>query len=230
MQTLVLSEYEPRRHQTDDVLRAFNRDTHQLAALLLGAMGFAILMMGIFTREREPNAADLPGTELLTSRDLLPNANPPMLSQVGTLNSGSSVREAASELTSKKGPVFADTPLQENSFPQMEVPALTQTPVFGRTSQIDNPGVQDKASRCSARVSQGAPRIFKKKLGRLRYTSSVRLRFVGLGSRLVALWHQDVARAAKPRNWTPFLNRSNEYRKSVLSALRKAPRVAGLRQ
>jgi hypothetical protein len=220
MQTLVLSEYESRRHQTDDVIRAFNRDTHQLAALLLGAMGSAILVLGILTREREPNAADLPGKELLTSRDPLPNANPPMLSQAGTLNGESSVHETASELTSTKGPAVADTRLQENSFPQMEIPALTQTPVFGRMTQVNNPGVQDKDSRCSPRVSQGAPRIFKKKLGRISYTSSGRLRFVGLGSRLVALWHQDVARAEP--NWPPFLNRSKEYQKGLLSGNRKS--------
>ena len=220
MQTLVLSEYESRRHQSDDVIRAFNRDTLRLAALLLGAVGFAILVLGILTREREPNAADLPGKELLTSRDLLPNANPLMLSQAGTLNGENSVREAAWELTRTKGPAVADSRL--NSFPQMEIPALTQTPVFGRMTQVNNPGVRDKDSRCSPRVSQGAPRISQKRLGRISYTSSVRLRFVGLGSRLAGLWHQDVARAEKPRNWTPFLNRSKEYRKSVLSGIRKS--------
>jgi len=175
-------------------------------------------VLGILTREREPNAADLPGKELLTSRDLLPNANPLMLSQAGTLNGENSVREAAWELTRTKGPAVADSRL--NSFPQMEIPALTQTPVFGRMTQVNNPGVRDKDSRCSPRVSQGAPRISQKRLGRISYTSSVRLRFVGLGSRLAGLWHQDVARAEP--NWAPFLNRSNEYQKGVLSGIRKS--------
>jgi hypothetical protein len=152
MRTLVLpgqrggvAALQSRRHsaalrKTGDVIREFNRDTRRLAAQVLGAVGFAILVLGVQTRERDPEAIDLRGNESLTSRDLLANVTPPVPSKVDGLKEKSATDGVTSKLTTREGHAFTEISPDETSstwvetleFAQIRVPALNQ-PAGGRT-------------------------------------------------------------------------------------------------
>jgi hypothetical protein len=74
------------------------------------------------------------------------------------------------------------------------------------TTQTNHPEVQAKATSRSP-VHQPAPsRVIRSTISKVRYRTFVRHRTVGVKERLLALWHQSLARGAKSRTWTGSSN------------------------
>jgi hypothetical protein len=181
------------------VIRRFNRDTQRLAAQVLVAGAFAILVFTFLIRADE---------------DALLNANPPTLSKVDDLNRKGFTGETTSEqATSNDHALAIISPPHETLSPRMGTPDSTQTPVPTLPSEIDRPNAQANASPGSSIDRQDSVRVIRPKIHNARYRSSVRVRFVDVKMRLIALWHQSLARSEASRTWTASSN-SNKGEKS----------------
>jgi hypothetical protein len=197
-----IREYSKALPGTDDVIRRFNRDTKRLATQALVAAAFAILVFGFLIRAEE---------------NAWLNANPPTLSKVDDLNGKSSTGETTSEQARGIDHALAIiSPPQETLSPWMETPDSTQTPVPALPSEIDRPNAQGNAGSWTAAHRQDSGRVMGLKVHRARSRSSVRLRFVDVKMRLIALWHQSLAQSKKSRTWTAFSN-SNKGERSKVS-------------
>jgi hypothetical protein len=197
-----IREYSKALPGTDDVIRRFNRDTQRLATQALVAAAFAILVFGFLIRAEE---------------NAWLNANPPTLSKVDDLNGKSSTGETTSEQARGIDHALAIiSPPHETLSPWMETPDSTQTPVPALPSEIDRPNAQGNAGSWTAAHRQDSGRVMGLKVHRARSRSSVRLRFVDVKMRLIALWHQSLAQSKKSRTWAAFSN-SNKGERSKVS-------------
>jgi hypothetical protein len=69
-----------------------------------------------------------------------------------------------------------------------------------------SPDSQANATSWSSAHSYDFARVIRSKIHNIRHRSPARLRFVDLKMRLIALWHQSLARSQRPRSWTGFWN------------------------
>jgi hypothetical protein len=205
---------------TNDVIRRFNRDTEWLAMRVLGAVVFAVLVLAVLIQEHHPKAADLTQDARQSGGDLLLNADPATLSKFVGLYEKSS----PGEITSRHG--FTEILPQENPSPRMETAASTQTPVLGLTPKINHPDLHANASPWSSVHRQDSARVIRPKIHNVRYGSSVRLGFVDVKMRLIALWHQSLARSEKSRSRTAFSNSNRAKQKQVSYRRRSEIRTA----
>jgi cytoskeletal protein RodZ len=155
------------------VMRRFNRTTMWVATGLLGTLIFAALVLAV--QERHPMAANLAEEARQTSGELLPNASTAALSEV-VGSSGKSTDEI--------------TPGQATNFDH------------GFTPEINHPEAQANVSSWSPAQRHDSARVIRPKIPNVRYRSSMRSRFVDVKMRLIALWHQSLARSEKSRSWT----------------------------
>ena len=81
----------------------------------------------------------------------------------------------------------------------------------GFTTKIN----QANVSSWSPAQPHDSARVIRPKTPNVRHRSSTRLRFVDVKMRLLALWHQSLARSEKSRSWTLFSNSNKERRKKV---------------
>ena len=158
---------------THKVVRRLNRDTTWLATALLGTVIFAALVLAV--QERHPMAANLGEEARQTSGELLLNASPAALSEV-VGSSGKSTDEI--------------TPGQATNFDH------------GFTPEINHPEAQANVSSWSPAQRQDSARVIRPKVHALRSKSSLGPRLVDVKMRLIALWHQSLARSEKSRSWT----------------------------
>ena len=198
---------------TNEVIRGFDRDTKWLAMRVLAALIFAALMCAVLVQGRHPQAANLPEEARKIRGDLSPNAA--ALSEVLGLN-GKSTSEITSGQATSVDHGFTEISPQENPSSQMEAAASTPTPVLAFTSEINRPDVQANAESWTAAHRQDSGRVMGLKAHRARSRSSVRLRFVDVKTRLIALWHQSLAESKKARTWTALSN-SNKGERSKVS-------------
>jgi hypothetical protein len=173
-------EYSVALSDTADVIRRFNRDTQRLATRVLGALVFAILVLGVLIQERDPKSADLRGQEARTTDGTLLNA-PAMLSKVEGSNGNSFIREITSRQATTSDQGFTALSTQENASPQ-----------------INHSNVQGNESPRPLVHGQDSPRVIRPKI-HIRHRSSVRFRFVDVKMRLIALWHQSLVRSENSR-------------------------------
>ena len=168
-------EYPLALRGTPNVMRAFNRNTMWVATGLLGTVIFAALVLAV--QERHPMAANLGEEARQTSGELLLNASPAALSEVV----GSSGK-STDEITSGRATSSDD----------------------GFTPEINRPEVQANVSSWSPAQRQDSARVIRPKIPNVRHRSSMQSRFVDVKMRLLALWHQSLARAETSRSWTLF--------------------------
>jgi hypothetical protein len=180
---------------TSDVIRRFNRDSKRLATGILGAVVFVVLVLAVLIRARQPKGADLTGETSETSGDLLLSANPATLSKVVDLNGKNSTGEITSGQATSVDQGFTVISPQENASPQMETPASTHA----LTSEINHPDVQANTSAWPLVHQQDSARVIRSKIHNIRHRSSVWSRFVDVKMRLIALWHQSLARSENSR-------------------------------
>jgi hypothetical protein len=147
---------------------------------------FAALVLAV--QERHPMAANLGEEARQTSGELLQNASRAALSEVV----GSSGK-STDEITSGQATSSED----------------------GFTPEINHPEVQANVSTWSPAQRQDSARVIRPKIPNVRHRSSMQSRFVDVKMRLLALWHQSLARSEKSRTWTLFSNSNKERRKKV---------------
>ena len=136
--------------------------------------------------------------------DLLLNANSATLLKDVGLKGKKSTGEITSGQASSVDHAFTEISPKENPFSQTEAAASTPTPVLAFSPEINRHDVQANAGTWTAAHRQDSERVMELKVPRARFRSSVRLRFVDVKMRLIALWHQSLARSEKSRTWTGF--------------------------
>jgi hypothetical protein len=166
-----------------------------VGALLTAALGIAVLV-----QEHHPQTNDLTGGPSQAERDLLPNGK----SFTGKVTSGqaSSADRAMAEISA-----------EENSFSQMESAASASTPVLAFPPEIKSEDARSSSSTPGNREDPG--RVIRSKVPRTRSRSSLRPRIADVKMRLIALWHQSLARSERSRSWIPFADSSKGKRNKV---------------
>ena len=208
-------EYSCALRGTDEVIRGFNRNTQRLAMCVLGAVVFAILMLAVMIRERDPNAAKLREKETRARGDLLVDANPANLSKVVGLDGKNSTGEITSEQTITINQESTVVWPPENFSALNETSSAAQNPVVALTHEINQPDLQSDARPRSWAHRHDSARVMRSKMDNIRHRSSVRFRFVDAKMRLIALWHQSLARSEASRSWRAFSNLNKGQRKKV---------------
>jgi hypothetical protein len=200
---------------TNDIIRRFNRDTEWLATLVVGAVVSAALMFAVLVQDRHPKAVDLTEEAVQAGGDLLLNANSATLFKDVGLKGKKSTGEITSGQASSVDHAFTEISPKENPSSQMEAAASTPTPVPAFTPEINHINAQANASSWSPAHWQDSARVIRLKIRNVRYRSSVVLRSVDVKMRLIALWHQSLARSEKSRSWTAFSNLNRGVRKKA---------------
>jgi hypothetical protein len=167
-------EHPPALAGTIKVIRRLNRNTTWVAAGLLGPVVFAALMVAL--QEPHRKADDLTEGPRQIRGDLLLNADSAAPSNVVGSNGKSNGEIISRQATSVN---------------------------HGLTLEINHPDVQAYASSWSPAQRQDTARVIPRKIPNARRRSSVRPRFVHVKIRLIAVWHQTLARNEKSRTWTP---------------------------
>jgi hypothetical protein len=198
---------------TSDMIRRFNRDTWRLATGVLGAVVFAALVLAI--QERHPKADDLTEEPRQTEGDFSLNPNPATRFTAVGVNGKSSTGKMISGQATSVDHAFTEISPKENPSSQMEAAASTPTPVLAFTPEINRHDVQANAGSWTPAHRQDSGRVIGLKVPGARSRSSVRPRFVDVQTRLIALWHQSLARSEKSRSWTLFSNSNKGDRKNV---------------
>src|ERR1700736_2110922 len=198
---------------TNDVIRRFNRDTAWLATSVVGALVFAALMLAFLVQDRHPKTVDLTEKAVQAGGDLLLNANSATLFKGVDLKGKNSTGEITSGQASSVDHAFTEISPKQNPSSQMEAAVSTPTPVLAFTPEINDINAQANASLRSPAHWQDSVRVIRRKIGNLRYRSSAVLRSVDVKTRLIALWHQSLARTEKSRSWTAFSNLNKGVRK-----------------
>jgi hypothetical protein len=185
--SLYTREYPLDSRDTLSVMRRFNRSTMWVATGLLGTAFFAALLLVV--QERHPSAANSPEEALQTRRNVLLSTNGSTLAENVMLTAESSTDKRSS----------GQTPSVDN----------------GLTPEINHGDLQANVSSWSPTQRHDSASLLRPKLLHARQRSSTWLRFVDVKRRLLALWHQSLAPAAKSRSWTLFANPNKERRKKV---------------
>ena len=179
-------EYPLALHGARKVMRGFNRNTMWVATGLLGIVIFAALVLAF--QERHPMAANLAEEARQTSGEILLNTSPAALSEVVGSNG-----KSADEITLGQATSFDDA----------------------FTPEKNHPEVQANVSSWSPGQRQDSARVIRQRSPNVRHWSSMRPRLIDVKMRLLALWHQSLARSEKSRTWTLFSNSNKERRKKV---------------
>lgn len=221
--------------ETNDVIRRFNRDTRWLAALVVGAVVSAALILAVVVQDRHPRAVDFTQEAVQGRGDLLLNAKPATLvndrglpgkkstgeitpglaSPVGHASAGISPEGNPGSQTEAASSAPTPTPILKPANPSSEEPsaASTPAPVLALVPEINEINAQADASSWSP-VARQDP-VHSKRVKILRYRSSVLRRPTDVRTRLIALWHQSLARSERARTWTAYSNLKRGVRKKA---------------
>jgi hypothetical protein len=182
----------------NDVLRRYDRQTMWVALGLLICTILAAVVVAVQAPEK--NAADHAMEENLISDDAAVTSNPTTLSDVRTVNAESTSSEISSGQTiSVERTDIVISPGQSAS-PQTQSPESSQTPVSAPTSETYQPETQADASPMPPVQREDTTRVIRPGIRNLRHMQHGRLR-LDVKSRLIALWHESLARSQHPRGW-----------------------------
>ena len=208
-------EHSAASSRTNEVIRRFNRDADWLAALVLSAVVSAALVLAVLVQDRHPKAVDLNAKAVQAGGDLLLNANSDALfKDVGSKGEKSTGEITSGQASSADHPLTEISPNENPSSP-IQAAASVPTPALAITSELNHINAQTNRSASSPVIWQDSARAIRQKIHIVRYRSSERPRFVDVKMRLIALWHQSLARSEKSRTWTAFSNSNKGARKKV---------------
>ena len=171
---------------TEEVIRRFNRDTQLLAAEVVVALALVMLVLGVVVRERRPEATGVAEQESQTSRDLLVSTTSHASAKEKSFGGGSFIDEITTAPTVSERPVTADI------LPWRESPSIGS----------------GNSESARTTVSPAAPKV--------KHRLSARLRFGDVKARLIALWHQSLARSQEPQTSTGALDSAKRQRKRIV--------------
>ncbi|HEX7193934.1 MAG TPA: hypothetical protein VF207_03105 [Chthoniobacterales bacterium] len=191
---------------TNDVFRRFNRDTERLVAGLLGAVAFAALAFEALVPERHPKTADFTIETRQAKSNSSLNTDLAIAFRIVDLNAGSSTSEVISGTATDADQGITQKPAKE-SLPRMEATAASSPPlVLVFDSEISRTTAQAHGSTWSPAHRVDSARVVRAKIPQGKYRSSATLRAIDVKMRLIALWHQSLARTEKARSWAIFWN------------------------
>ena len=104
---------------------------------------------------------------------------------------------------------------QENSFPQVRTPDSTLISVPALASEINRPNAQANAGLEFSAPRHDSARVIPPKIFNIRHRSFVRSRFLDIKMRLIALWHQSLARSQRARSRTLLSNSNKDANKKA---------------
>ena len=104
---------------------------------------------------------------------------------------------------------------QENSSPQVGTPDSSQTPVPALTTEVNRPNAPANAGPVSSAPRPDSARVIPPKILIIRHRSFVRSRFLDIKMRLIALWHQSLARSQRTRSGTLLSNSNKDANKKA---------------
>jgi hypothetical protein len=178
---------------TNDVIRGFDRDTVQLATLVLSAVVCIALLFTVLVQERHPKVAELTDEAGQGRGHLIFNADGRV-----QIRSGQST---------SVDPAFTVISPQDTPSSPMEAAASASTPA------VANASARFWAHR------QDSTRMIRPKKPGVRYRSSAGITSAEAKMRLIALWHQSLVRSKESRSWAAFSNlKSREKQKAAYTA------------
>jgi hypothetical protein len=195
---------------TSDVIRRFNSDTKRLAMFVVGAVVSAALMLAVVVQDRHPLSVDLKEEAVPARGDLMPSDNSATLFKDAGLNGKKSTGEITTGQARRTEQAFT-----ENPYSQRGAAAFTPVPFLAfpaQTDQINAPANPDSSAPAHW---QDSAQAIRPKIRSVRNRSSTLPRTVDVKMRLIALWHQSLARAEKSRSWTTFSNLNRGTRKKA---------------
>jgi hypothetical protein len=213
---------------TNAVLRRFDSETRWIA---VGLVSFAIIAaVAVAVDEQSDHAVNHVTEEKLSGDDRLLNANPSALPHVRSVNSEIASSEVPSGQTFSTGPPDTAISPQQNPFPQTLSQEAIQTPVPTPTPGIYQPDVQSNSNPVSSAHGQDIARVIRTKSHNSRYRPFMRLRSVDVKARLIALWHESLARNQATRGSTTFWNSikgKSQKLVTLVKAKRTRPSISG---
>jgi hypothetical protein len=198
---------------TSDTLRKFNRDTRWLATGVLCVVASAALVLASLIQEPQPKADDLTKEARKPERDLLLNANATTRFTVAVSNGKGSTGKMTSGQASSVDYAFTEVPPKEISSSQVEAVASNSPPTLAFPPEINR--INEQVSATSPVHSQNSAQSVRPKSRDIRHALSGVRRTIDVKARLIALWHQSLARNEKSRNWTAFSNLNTGVRKKA---------------
>jgi hypothetical protein len=223
-------EHSAASSRTNDAIRRFNRNTMQVATAAVGAVVCVGLVFIVLFQARHPKATDLPDGVRQAGGNLILDTDPPdtpfevvglnkkKFTGVTQLNPGpysvhlqpevspeyeQTVQIRSGQSTSVDHGFTVLSP-QGIPSPPMEAAASASTPVVASKPEINQTQAQADASSCFPAHRQDSTRVIRLKKPNVRYRSSAGLTSAEVKMRLIALWHQSLARSEKSRTWTGF--------------------------
>jgi hypothetical protein len=173
-----------------NAIRRFNRHTAWLATGVLGSVIFAALVLAV---QEHPKAAGHANQDSQTS-------------DATGLSAGSSDRESTTGQATSVNHSSTVTSPQKNPFAWMESPESTQAPVLWLTPANNQPDAQANASPRSPVRREASARVIRPKIRNIGHRSSARFKLADEKRRLIAVWHQSLARSQQPHPSTVSSN------------------------
>jgi hypothetical protein len=143
------------------------------------------------------------------------NANNSTLSKEVGAHGKSFIGETTPGQARSVDQAFSEVSQKENRATQMEAAASTPTPVPALTPEINHINAQVAASLRLPAHWQDHARSIEPKITRARFSEPIRPKSVDVKMRLIALWHQSLARGERSRTWTQFSNLNKGESKKV---------------
>jgi hypothetical protein len=206
---LVNSELATALAETNDVIRRFNRDTKRLAALVVGAVvSAALLMLAVLALDCHPKAVALTDEAVPAVGEPLLNANSASLTKAEGLKGKETTGVTSGQESSVDHPSTEISPKENPSSQEVTIPS-TPTSVLAFTPEISHLSALVTAN------SRDSARVIRPKIHNAGNRSSVGRRTIDVKRRLLALWHQSLARIEKSRTWTAYSNLSKGVKKKA---------------
>jgi PEGA domain len=202
---------------TNDVIRRFDRDTVQLATLVVSAVVCVALLFAVLVQERHPKTADLTDEARQAGGNLILDADrrdTPF--EVVGLNKKRFTGVTPAKLhQSDPGPYTVHLQPEGSSDYEQTVQIRS-----GQSTSVDH------ALTVSARFSahrQDSTRMIRLKKPNVRSRSSAWITSAEVKMRLIALWHQSLVRSKESRSWTAFSNLKREEKQKAAYTARTDP-------
>ena len=186
---------------TNEVLRRFDSQARWFAAGLVSLASIAALAVAV--SERSDNAVNHVTEEKFSGDEGLLNSNPSALSDVRTVNKESASSEMSSGQTISTHRTDTVIFPGQNSSPQTESPVPSQTPVSVLNPETYQPEMQADSGPMSPVQPKDTARAIRLSVRNLRHRQHGRLR-LDVKARLIALWHESLARNQATRGPTTF--------------------------
>jgi hypothetical protein len=174
----------------------------------------AAIILAVAVQDRHPKAVDVAGETAQGRSEFLFNASSAAFFKNGASDNQKSTAEATPGQASSVE-TFDGNSRQEHPSSRPAAAATIPSPAFAFAPEINqtngpaNPGSWSPVQR---QDSVGVKQLKIRNSGR---RTSVARRYVDVKTRLIALWHQSLARSERARTWTAYSNLKRGVKKKA---------------